>query len=289
MNLTETAYVVVGSTDLSEWKRFAERNLGAMVDGDDSVVYIRIDELKHRVVVVPHSEDRFLSVGWAVTDLPGFTAARRHLEQHGVEIEDGTPEQCKLRAVAGFFSFHDPSGNTHEVCWGRTQVARPFVSPTGVSGFVTGSMGFGHAVLPCEHNYHESLKFFEGVFGFGRSDFFEMPTKDGQRVRIDFLHPGNARQHSLAIGEMGILAGLHHFMFEAGSLDDVGRQYDLALEDGIVARTLGRHVNDEMVSFYMRTPGGFMVEFGHDGKQMDWAGHDVRQIPVGSYWGHQWL
>lgn len=289
MNITEVAYAVVGSTDLSTWRRFSERNLGAMVDGDDSVVYIRIDELKYRILVIPHTEDRFLASGWAVTDFDEFVAARTHFEKHGLEIEDGAPEDCKLRAVAGFFSFQDPSGNTHEVCWGRTQVARPFISPAGVTGFMTGAMGFGHVVLPCENNYYESLDFYQRVFEFGRSDFFEMPTKNGLQVRIDFLHPANARQHSLAIGEMNHKSGLHHFMFEVKSLDDVGRQLDIALQDGLVTRALGRHVNDEMVSFYILSPGGFLVEYGYDGKQMDWEGHDVRQIPVGSYWGHQWL
>ena len=36
-----------------------------------------------------------------------------------------------------------------------------------------------------------------------------------------------------------------------------------------MSATLGRHVNDKMLSFYMKTPGGFDVEFGCEGLQVD--------------------
>ncbi len=31
----------------------------------------------------------------------------------------------------------------------------------------------------------------------------------------------------------------------------------------------GRHVNDLMLSFYMKTPGGFDIEFSCEGRQVD--------------------
>ena len=36
-----------------------------------------------------------------------------------------------------------------------------------------------------------------------------------------------------------------------------------------LSATLGRHMNDQMVSFYVRTPGGFDVEYGTDGRLVD--------------------
>src|SRR5690242_19172042 len=48
--------------------------------------------------------------------------------------------------------------------------------------------------------------------------------------------------------------GLHHFVGELCSLDEVGHGYDLAqLEEGRVAYTLARHTNDWMMSFYLHT------------------------------------
>ncbi len=50
------------------------------------------------------------------------------------------------------------------------------------------------------------------------------------------------------------------------SLDDVGRAMDrCARNKAPLVSTLGRHANDEMVSFYVRTPSGFDIEYGTGG------------------------
>src|SRR5262245_62207279 len=50
--------------------------------------------------------------------------------------------------------------------------------------------------------------------------------------------------------------------------DDVGLCLDRALRRKVhMSATLGRHVNDLMLSFYMKTPGGFDVEFGCEGRK----------------------
>ena len=84
---------------------------------------------------------------------------------------------------------------------------------------------------------------------------------------------------------------LNHLMVELYSLDDVGQGYDLALMDRekIVA-TLGRHSNDLMTSFYMRTPSEFFVEYGWGGRNVDdatWQPHEVDTLA--SFWGHDGL
>jgi len=53
--------------------------------------------------------------------------------------------------------------------------------------------------------------------------------------------------------------------------------------------TLGRHVNDEMISFYVQTPGGFALEYGVGGKRVDWKDHIVFETTRGSDWGHNWV
>jgi 3,4-dihydroxy-9,10-secoandrosta-1,3,5(10)-triene-9,17-dione 4,5-dioxygenase len=54
-----------------------------------------------------------------------------------------------------------------------------------------------------------------------------------------------------------------------------------------VSATLGRHANDLMVSFYARTPGGFDVEYGTDGRRVDDATWVSRETTAVSLWGHQ--
>ena len=53
-----------------------------------------------------------------------------------------------------------------------------------------------------------------------------------------------------------------------------------------MSASLGRHVNDKMLSFYMKTPGGFDCEYGCEGMQVtddeNWVAPRVhRREPVG--------
>jgi hypothetical protein len=52
--------------------------------------------------------------------------------------------------------------------------------------------------------------------------------------------------------------------------------------------SLGRHTNDRMTSFYVRTPSGFEIEYGAGGRLIDmtepWMpGH----YDAMSFWGHK--
>jgi hypothetical protein len=67
-----------------------------------------------------------------------------------------------------------------------------------------------------------------------------------------FMHV-NTRHHSLAIAH-GPRNRMHHLMMEFYSLDDVGQSYDIAQREDRVTVKFGRHPNDFMTSFYMRTP-----------------------------------
>ncbi|PFG39824.1 3,4-dihydroxy-9,10-secoandrosta-1,3,5(10)-triene-9,17-dione 4,5-dioxygenase [Georgenia soli] len=292
--VTNLGYIVIGATDPDAWVTFARSFMGAMAETDDNEnVYVRLDGYKYRLLVTKNDTDRLLASGWATRDRDHFNDVLDHVRSCGVEVSMGTPEECTLRGVESFFAVEDPAGNRHEICWGRTVDPRPFISENGISGFVTGDLGFGHVFLPCTHSYDACLDFYEKVFGFEYSDFFRIPHNyaSGMKpgARVHFFHPENSRQHSLAIAELESSRGIHHFEVEVNSLDEVGRALDKAHALDIVARTLGRHVNDSVVSFYARTPSGFLVEYGYDGLQMDWDSHEVVNIPVGSYWGHKWL
>jgi 3,4-dihydroxy-9,10-secoandrosta-1,3,5(10)-triene-9,17-dione 4,5-dioxygenase len=52
-------------------------------------------------------------------------------------------------------------------------------------------------------------------------------------------------------------------------------------------RFLGcNHANDLMLSFYVRTPGGFDIEYGTDGRLVDDATWISRETTAVSLWGH---
>jgi 3,4-dihydroxy-9,10-secoandrosta-1,3,5(10)-triene-9,17-dione 4,5-dioxygenase len=101
----------------------------------------------------------------------------------------------------------------------------------------------------------------------------------------------NPRHHSLALAPMPAreisTAGIVHLMIEVASLDDVGRALDRCARRGApVSGTLGRHANDYVVSFYVRTPGGFDIEYGTDGRLVDDATWISRETTAVSLWGH---
>ena len=51
-------------------------------------------------------------------------------------------------------------------------------------------------------------------------------------------------------------------------------------------REAGADANDLMVSFYVRTPGGFDIEYGTDGRLVDDVTWISRESTAVSLWGH---
>ena len=99
----------------------------------------------------------------------------------------------------------------------------------------------------------------------------------------------NGRHHTIAFAAMPGPKRMHHFMIEANDRVDVGCAYDRVLKAGIpMELTLGMHPNDHMFSFYVKTPSGFAIEFGADGRVIeDEASWEVVTYDRLSIWGHK--
>ncbi len=110
---------------------------------------------------------------------------------------------------------------------------------------------------------------------------------DGPSLPIHFMHCQNSRHHSLAIAAMPSAAGCIHMMFEVPDMPEVGRAYDRMLAHKVkLTATLGQHTNDKMISFYMKTPSGFDLEYGYCDYTPDWNSHAVHEFTKVSLWGH---
>ena len=290
MKITEFGYVIIGTTDVEKWRAYGTDVLGMMaVDGPDGALYLKMDERDFRFVVKNTGKDQLYASGWGVDTEADFNALKNSVEKAKVKVTLGTTDEVKMRKVQNFFSFSDPSGLRHEVFWGPISSFSKFVSPTGTR-FVTTNLGFGHAVLPTS-NLKETVEFWTGVMNFGVSDILHL-TMDPSAppISINFLHCFNGRQHSLAFAELGDPAGCNHLMVEVDSIDEVGRALDRVDQHKVpISMTLGRHVNDDMVSFYMVTPSGFQMEFGTGGLVKDWTTHQVFETTRGSHWGHKFI
>ena len=80
-------------------------------------------------------------------------------------------------------------------------------------------------------------------------------------------------------------------MIELYSLDDVGQCYDIALsKENRIGTTFGRHINDNMTSFYSYSPSDFLFEYGWGGRTIDVENWEPEEVIYGpSLWGHDRL
>jgi 3,4-dihydroxy-9,10-secoandrosta-1,3,5(10)-triene-9,17-dione 4,5-dioxygenase len=292
MGIRSLGYLRIEATDLARWREFGLKVLG-MVEGtgaDPDALYLRMDEFPARLVIVPGDQDRLAQAGWETANAAGLDEIRQRLDAAGVSYKEGSTEERAERRVAELIRFDDSSGNTLEVFHGIALQHRRVVSPYGHT-FVTGEQGLGHVVLSTQDD-EAALHFYRDVLGFALRDSMRLPPQlvgrpaDGPPAWLRFFGC-NPRHHSLAFLPMPTPSGIVHLMVEVGKTDDVGLCLDRAHRRKVpMSATLGRHVNDLMLSFYMKTPGGFDVEFGTDGRQVEDESWIARESTAVSLWGH---
>ena len=293
MSIRSLGYLRIESTDVGAWREYALKVLG-MVEGKglvDGALYLRMDDFPARLVIVPGEHDRLSEAGWECANAAGLQQIRGALDVEGVPYKEATAAQLADRRVDEMITFADPSGNRLEVFHGAALEHRRVVSPYGHT-FVTAEQGLGHVVLSTRDDA-EALHFYRDVLGFKLRDSMRLPPQlvgrpaDGPPAWLRFFGC-NPRHHSLAFLPMPTPSGIVHLMMEVGGSDDVGLCLDRALRRKVpMSATLGRHVNDKMLSFYMKTPGGFDIEFGCEGMQVE-DDHDwiARESTAVSLWGH---
>jgi 2,3-dihydroxybiphenyl 1,2-dioxygenase len=285
MPLQALGYAGFGSTALDDWRQFGTGLVGLQaVERSTSLLAFRMDDRKQRIVIDRAMPEGARFFGWEVADAAALDALAARLEAADVDVIAEPQTLADARRVGALISFRDPAGNRLEAFYGAEIDDTPFCPGRSISGFRTGPLGLGHAVLTVE-NIDAVMPFYVDLLGFGLSDYMQKP------FRAYFFHI-NARHHSLALIETG-RNGMHHLMVELFSLDDVGQSYDVAMsEPERVSVTLGRHTNDLMTSFYAKTPSSFMVECGWGGREIDpstWRPFEMQDGP--SLWGHErvWL
>ena len=280
MDIRALSYVGIETADIGKWESFGTELLGmpaSRPNDDDSRLFLRMDERTYRFDIRKGSTESLLWMGWEMSSAAGLEEAVRELSAAGIQTTRGTADESKERGIVDFVWLHDPAGNRLELFYGQEADFRALVPTRPMEGYLTGEMGMGHAVIGVK-NYKECFDFYVNTLGFRVSDTF--------KNFIAFLHC-NPRHHSLALVETDD-PGLRHIMLETMTIDDVGAAIDIAAKRGELTRTLGRHTNDKAVSFYIETPGGWEIEYGWSGQQVDDEVWIVRQLagPT-SLWGHE--
>ena len=293
MGVANLGYVILEMQDPAGWAKFAKSVLGfgvAKSFGAKGAKYLRMDSSPFRYMIVKGDQDRFVAGGYQMSSKKAFEDQIKIFEKAKVEVTRGSDKEAKHRAVKGFAFVVDPSGNTAEFFYGRDK-GSPFKPEHGIKSFKTGQMGLGHMVLPAPEN-KKTINFYEKLMGFGVSDDLSLPAfaPGMPKQRVYFMHADNPRHHTLGLYNFPNPSGVIHLMAEVGSMDEVGECIDRVKAAGLhIFASLGRHSNDEMVSFYFFAPGGIGFEVGYDGKQVkDWSKFKPTKTTSGDYWGHEY-
>lgn len=280
-------YLAFETSKLAEWKVFATEILGLQIGEElaDGTLVLRNDSYQARIFLKPGPSDDILYAGWETARKEEFEALRASLSAKGVAVTQGSPAEARERHVLEFFHFVDADGNRLEAFYGATEIRHmPFTSPKGAT-FVTGKQGLGHLVLSTD-DYDAQAKFYHETLDFSISDYCDLQLP-GRQAHLTFFHV-NGRHHSLALGNFPLPRRFNHLMLETTTLDAVGLALDRAKQAGAhILMDLGRHTNDEVVSFYVVTPSGWAVEIGWGSLIVDDETWHVTHHKEPSIWGHK--
>lgn len=308
MPVRSLGYVGFGAPDPAAWLDYATNVIGLMparacagedwgipaIPGsgpssagsgtaDDGSIYLKLDDWQWRIAVHPDTDNRGIRyIGLEVEDQADLESVVEALNAAGHEAGLGTREQADARSVTGIAHTEDPCGNAIELFYGPV-IDRKFRSPLGME-FLAGPLGLGHINLLTAGRLEQAQHFYARVLGFDLTDYIFF---GGGNVAT--FYRCNSRHHSMGLLKVGNAYGVHHLMLEVTSVDMVLQCLERVTDAGItITSTVGRHANDGMLSFYMRSPFGFEVEIGFDGRLIDdqWS---ANQFVEGDLWGHRGL
>lgn len=280
--ITQLGYVGFGVNRVDDWIRILSDIFGMAIASRsaDGSIHLSMDDRTQRVSVHPGVEDDVTYLGWQTESPSKLEALVAKVEEYGIKVERGDAKLAEQRCVQGLAWFIDPSGLRTELFWGPKVNSAPFIPARAISGFRAGGLGVGHAVVATP-NRDIAERFYVDVLGFRVSDYGSGP--------LVFMRC-NSRHHSLAlIPDKYGFAGkkMVHLMIEVNTLDDLGTCFDLCVKRGVpIAETIGKHVNDQMISFYAESPGGFGLEYGWGGCSVDEATWEIKRYQAKDIWGH---
>src|SRR5215510_6556494 len=175
--ITGLGYAGFGSDKLEDWRQFGTNLVGFQaVERGNSLLAFRMDDRKQRVVIDRAMGEGARFFGWEVADGAALDALAARLESAGVAVTSEPQTLADARRVRALISFHDPAGNRLEAFYGAEIDDTPFRPGRSISGFRTGPLGLGHAVLTVER-IDPMMAFYRDVLGFGLSDYMEKPFR----------------------------------------------------------------------------------------------------------------
>jgi len=284
--VTELGYIGIEASDVPAWRHFACDVLGLHGEDAGDALALRMDDRAYRMFVEPGPADDLEYAGYDCGDDANLDALIAGLRADGVEVEDCGAALAGVRRVRRLYATRDPVGNRVELYVDLARATTSFQSTLVPAGFCTATGGLGHLFMMAP-DYRPMIAFYSRL-GFRLSDYIVEEVAPGMVVDAAFMHC-NGRHHTAAFAALPVPKRLHHVMIEANSRVDVGRAHDRVQNACIpLELSLGMHPNDHMFSFYVKTPSGFALEFGADGRIIeDDSSWEVVTYDRLSSWGHK--
>lgn len=282
--VTELAYLGFHISDAEAWREYATACVGMEIldEGEGDRFYLRMDNWHHRLTMHVGQDDDLAYAGWRVGDAAALDDMARQLDDAGIVFRVASAAEAEERHVLGLLKLEDPGGNPTEIFYGpRVETKLPFHPGRRMyGGFVTGNEGVGHCILR-EDDVAAAAAFYT-VLGLSGGVEYKLKLPNGMVAEPYFMHC-NERQHSIAFGLGPQEKRINHLMIEYQHLDDLGIAHDLIRAQKIdVALQLGKHSNDQALTFYMATPSKWLLELG-------WGARKVlpqQEFYTGDIFGH---
>ena len=97
---------------MPRWRELVVDGLGMAVGSgpEPDGLYLRVDERRSRLIVLPGDTDTALAVGWEVRDQFALQRVREQVEKSGVAVDVLSEEESRYRDAEQVIAFDDPSG-----------------------------------------------------------------------------------------------------------------------------------------------------------------------------------
>lgn len=276
MGIRKLGYVGLDTTDVHAWRVLLRETFGvgssSIKIGTEDVTLAELDVFKYRLALYPSAHDAPRHIGWILDSVPELERITERLTAAGYDVQPADAEYAASRGAVALAWFTDPVGYRVELAVGEAKARADVDQPAGAN---PGVIGLGHLVL-ASPQLDELRDLYENVLEFKLTDY---------RAPGLFFFRCNATHHSIALAYADE-PSIHHLELEHATIDDVGRAHDRAVANGVpVSISLGRHMNDKAISFYVKNPSGFHLEIGCGGIEVgdDWVPHDFGTSDV---WGH---
>ncbi|WP_172168005.1 VOC family protein [Paraburkholderia elongata] len=282
--VTELGYLGIGVSDLAAWRHYATNVLGVDWIDEPGGARLRMDYWHYRIRVHEDPSDDILYAGFRVAGPEELQASINRLEELGIAFERATASEAEQRCVLDYVRVKDPAGLPIEIFHGPlVDTHQPYRPGRGMHGkFRTGALGLGHMIVR-NIDVEASYRFYRDLMDLRGN--VEMRFGVGERrFELTFMAAEGGRDHMVAFGAGNTPKRIHHLMIEVEEQNDVGLTYDIVRKEKIpILNDIGRHIDDNMFSFYMSTPSGWFCEYGAEGSSPT---YQSEYHTVGDYWGH---